>query len=179
MWAIPVKDAGIFTGLEYQLKNGIFLAQPTFDSFTVFQIKDKISNEEWIIYGTLDNFIASCATCCGAGAVPMPGIAGIALNIAPCEVVDLTDTNGDPYMIFGLPTLGAGENYFPYGSRNNVAFTSSSPTGYASVAALLTFLNTNWVPYTWTADGDEITLTATGGSIDDSLCVAVAPITPS
>jgi hypothetical protein len=180
MWAIPVKDSGIFTGLEFQLKNGIFLDQPTFDSFTVFQIKDKLSDNQWIIYGSREtNFTASCATCCGAAAVPMPGIAGVALNIAPCEVVNLTDDNGDPYMVFGLPTLESGETYFPYGSLDNVALTSASAGGYANVAALLSFLNTNWTPYVWTADADEITLTATGGELDASLCVSVIAITPS
>jgi hypothetical protein len=173
MWAIPIKDSGIFTGLEFQLKNGIFLDQPTFDSFTVFQIKDEFSDNQWIIYGSVNDLTNSCATCCGVAAVPMPGISGIALDFAPCEVVNLTDDNGDPYMVFGLPTLGAGEVYFPYGSLDNVEFTTADPDGYADVAALLSFLNTNWTPYVWTADADEITLTATGGDLDASLCVSV------
>ena len=65
---------GIFTGLDFELKEGNYLAQPTFDSFSVFRIRDKISNNYWIIYGTKADLIASCSTCCdGSTPIPMPG----------------------------------------------------------------------------------------------------------
>ena len=180
MWAIPVKDAGVFTGCEFQLKNGIFLNQPTFDSFTVFQIKDKLADEQWIIYGTRTDFINSCATCCGASAVPMPGISpAFGERIAPCELMDLTNDSEQPYMLFGLPSLQGSERYYPVGSRNNVGYTQASANGYSSISDLLTFLNANFTPYTWTVSADNLTLTATGGSIGDSLCISVIGITPS
>lgn len=180
MWAIPIKDSGIFTGLDFELKNGTYLAQPSFDSFTVFQIKDKLSNDQWVIYGSKADFMNSCATCCDSATVPMPGVSttGI-LRVAPCETVNLTDASGNPYMVFGLPTLSGLQRYYPVGSRNNVKYAGASASGYTSVALLLAFLNANWTPYVWTASVDGLTLTATGGAADDSLCISVIPFLAS
>lgn len=180
-WAIPVKDAGIFTGLEYQLKEGDYLAQPSFDSFSVFRIRAVASPNYWIVYGTKADLIASCSTCCdSATPIAMPGISPVfAIRIAPCQTMDITNDAGTPYMNFGIPTLGAGQRYFPYGSRNNVSLTPASSTGYTSVTTLLAFLNANWTPYVWTASVDNLTLIATGGSLNDQLCVNVISILPS
>lgn len=180
MWAIPIKDSGIFTGLDFELKNGIYLAQPTFDSFTVFQIKDKFTNDQWVIYGSKTDYLNSCATCCGSATVPMPGVSMTGVSrIAPCTTVNLTDANGNPYMVFGLPTLSGAQKYYPVGSRNNVQYTQASANGYATVALLLAFLNANWTPYVWTASVDGLTLIATGGAADDSLCISVIPFLAS
>lgn len=183
-WAIPIKDSGIFTGLDFELKAGTFTDEPTFDSFTVFRIRDKFSDNYWIINGTKADLIASCSTCCdGATPIPMPGVSSSAEStfdgvlIAPCQEMDILNDDGDPYMVFGLPSLDlASSRYFPYGSRNNVELTAASATGYSTVSALLSFLNTNWTPYVWTASDDELTLTATGGDEGDSLCVEIFPI---
>lgn len=180
MWAIPIKDSGIFTGCDFQLKAGKYLAQPSFDSFTVFRIEDKFTIDYWIIYGTKDDLTTSCNTCCGDDTIPMPHVDDeIIVRIAPTEVIDLTDTNGNPYMQFGIPTLGIGERYFPYGSLNNVALPPASSSGYTTVTALLTFLNTNWTGFTWTATSDNITLTATGGSEGGVLGVNIFAMIPS
>lgn len=179
-WAIPIKDAGIFTGLDFEYKKGIYLPQPTYDSFTVFRITDTKSTFEWFIYGIRENLITSCATCCDGTPVLMPGISpDFTIRIAPCEVVDISDDNGDPYMVFGIPTLGMGETYFPYGSLDNVAFATANPAGYATLGALITFLNASWTPYVWTVSGDGLTLVATGGDLGANLCVSVIAILPS
>lgn len=182
MWAIPIKDAGIFTGCDFELKAGKFLLQPSFDSFTVFRIEDKFINDYWIVYGTIDDLTTSCNTCCAPDGtnVPMPHITDeIIIRIAPTEVVDLINDSGTPYMQFGLPSLGVGERYFPYGSLNNVALPPASSSGYTTVAALLVFLNASWTPYVWTATSDQITLTATGGSANAVLGVNIFALTPS
>lgn len=180
-WGIPVKDSGIFTGLDFEYKKGDYLLQPSYDSIPVFRITDTKSTFEWFIYGTKADLIASCSTCCdGSTPIPMPGTSpNFAIRIAPCQVVNLTNGIGNPYMFFAIPTLAAGEKYYPYGSRNNVAFPSASPNGYSTINALLAFMNANWTPYTWTVSGDNITLTGTGGAANDTLCVSVIGILPS
>lgn len=183
-WGIPVKDSGIFTELDFELKIKVdsdidYTTQPTVDSFPVFRIRDKNSYNEWMIYGTKDDLLNSCATCCAGDPVPMPGTTdGFSLRIAPCQAIDITNTNGTPYGIFGLPTLGAGQSYFPYGTYNNVNLATASASGYANKTALLSFLNSEWTPFVWTSDaGDD--LFATGGDLGDSLCVNVVAITAS
>lgn len=184
-WAIPQKNFGVFSGFNFEYKVKVnayvdYTAQPTYDSFTVFRIRDTKSLNEWIIYGTQEDLITSCATCCDGDPVPMPGISpSFLLSIAPCQLVDIVNGGGTPYGVFGLPTLGAGQNYFPYGGHNNVGYPSANANGYSTVAALLVFLNANFTPYVWTVTADNLTLIATGGSLDDLLCINVVAVTPS
>ena len=132
-----------------------------------------------MVAGTKNDFFNACATCCNTDGTPMPYLNGLNIRVAPCQTVDITDVNGNPYMVFGIPTIIGGQNYFPYGIHNNVPFTLADPNGYSSLGNLLTFLNTNWTPYVWTLSADNYTLIATGGTLDDSLCVSVIAITPS
>lgn len=189
-WAVPVKDAGIFTVLEFiptEDNYQVPVTQPTYDSFRVVRARDKFSGYAWWIYGTEDDFVTSCSTCCDETPTPMPGDDVFPILIAPCQdFCEITNDDGDFQAIFGLPSLSAGKVYFPYGSYNNVALTTASTSGYANVAALLSFLNTNWTnlgspsqTITWTATADNLTLIATGGNDGDSICVSVIAITPS
>lgn len=179
-WAIPIKDSGIFTQLEFELKvkvdsNLSFINPPTFDSFSVFRIRDKNSYNEWMIYGTKDDFIKSCQTCCGSSAIAMPGTDPLfRLRSAPCQIIDLVNGAGVPYSIFSLPNLTGGEKYYPFGSYNNVQLPLADPNGYANKISLFSFLAINWGPFLW-SDNNDI-LIATGGNIGDSLCVSVMPI---
>ncbi len=180
MWAIPIKDSGIFTGCDFELKLGRFEEKPSFDSFTVFRIEDKLTNDYWIVYGIKDDLTTSCNTCCGDDAIPMPHVDDeIIIRIAPTEVLDITDDNGDPYMVFGIPTLLVGEKYFPYGSLNNVALPSATSGGYSTIGDLLSFLNGTWTDFVWSASGDGLTLLATGGTEGDILGVNIFALTPS
>lgn len=178
-WAIPVKDHGIFSDLDFEYKADRFLAQPTYDSFSVFRIRDTKSSSEWMIYGVQQDLILSCQTCCDGVPVPMPMPAGGQLMFAPCQPVYLTNANGTPYMVFGIPSLGAGQTYFPYGSFNNVAYPTASSAGYSTIAALLVYLNANFSPYVWTVSTDGLTLFATGGAIGNVPCVSIIAINPS
>lgn len=179
-WAVPCKDHGIFTRLDFKIASGQDLVQPSYDSFSVFRIRDTKSSYEWMIYGNQQDLIEACASCCGTEdpiAMPMP--TGGQLMFAPCQPVYLTNTAGTPYMVFGIPSLGAGQTYFPYGSRNNVVYPTASSAGYTTVVALLVFLNANFTPYVWTTSSDNLTLFATGGAIGDVPCVSVIAINPS
>ena len=183
MWAIPIKDAGIFTGCDFELQAGEFLAKPSFDSFTVFRIEDKLTNDYWIVYGTKDDLTTSCNTCCDPDVtppVPMPHVdSEIIIRIAPTEELDITNDSGDTYMTFGIPSLAAGERYFPYGSLNNVALPPASSSGYTTTTTLLAFLNSTWTGFVWTKTSDDLTLIATGGSEGDLLGVNIFALTPS
>jgi len=179
-WAVPVKDYGVFTTLDYILAVGENAAAPTFDSFLVVRVRDKLSGNTWWVYGTKDDFIASCSTCCDSPAIPMPGTQdGFVIRIQPCEILCLQNDLGAFYSRWGLPSLAAGQRYFPFGSYNNLPLFPGAATGYATVAALLAFLNTRWTPFVWTASADNLTLTATGGSEGSSLCVTIIALTPS
>lgn len=180
-WAVPVKDNGIFTTLSYIPANQNYPNPPTFDSFKVFRVRDKLSSYTWWIYGTNNDFVNSCATCCGSGAVPMPGtVVNPSLRIQPCDTLCIQDANGNFYSVWGLPTLSAGQTYFPYGSHNNIPFVGGVAHGYGTISALLSFLNANWTGFVWTNPGtDGLTLLSTGGSLNDQICVTVIALTPS
>lgn len=179
-WAVPVKDAGIFTTLDYIVAAGANAAQPTFDSFLVVRVRDKLSGNSWWIYGTKTDFITSCSTCCDSPAIPMPGTSGtFVIRIEPCQDICLTNIAGAYYTIWGLPTLLPGQTYFAFGSYNNAPLYPGAGNGYPTVTALLAFLNLRWTPFVWTASLDNLTLFATGGALNGSLCVTIVALTPS
>lgn len=193
-WAVPVKDGGIFTTLNYLLV-AQYPNQPTYDSFPVFRVRDKLSGYFWYAYGTHDDFVNSCSTCCGSGAILMPHTTdGYVINIAPCSTVGsewgyAVNAQGQLYMTWALPTLTGLETYYPYGAYNNVAFPSASPSGYTTPEALLTYLNTEWtnfgspnVTVTWSLSADGLTLfsTFTSGAVrGDQICVVISNILSS
>ncbi len=64
-WCSPVKDEGIFNQLQFRLAVGDNLAKPTYDSFLVQRVRDKLSNNTWWIFvNTSNDFLNSCNTCC-------------------------------------------------------------------------------------------------------------------
>ena len=189
-WGVPVKNTGMFTTIQWILRNGSDYDQPTFDSFLVQRVRDKLTNYTWWIYvENGNNFKNSCNTCCGADVVPMPGVDGSFMpQIAPCQqVCDIVNGGGQYQAIFGLPVLPVGQKYFPYGSYNNVKlFSNASGSGYSTISALLSYMNANSVnigspavTITWTASGDGLTLIGTGFNKYDEICVVVESIVPS
>jgi len=184
-WMEPVKDDGIFSTLEPILATGGDSSQPTVDSLLATRVIDKLSETTWHIYtpGGYTDFVNSCNTCCQSPWVPMPGTDGTFLQrIAPCQILcEITNDSGQYVMYFGIPSLAAGQAYFPYGTYNNTYLAAASPTGYTTIAALLAFLNGSWnvgsPPITWTASTDGLTLISTGGSLYDQLCVVVTAVT--
>jgi hypothetical protein len=179
-WAVPVKDSGIFTTLDFILATGDNVNPPTFDSFLTTVIRDKLSGNNWWVYGTETDFITSCSTCCDSPSIPMPGTSGtFVIRVQPCQDICVVDAQGDYQTVWGLPSLGAGQSYFPFGSYNNAPLFPGAGNGYSTVSALLAFLNSKWTPFVWTASADNLTLFATGGALGDSLCVTIIALTPS
>lgn len=189
-WMVPIKDAGVFSVLE-PVPVAYSPTPPTYDSFPVMRVRDKLSQSTWWVYGTQDDFVNSCSTCCDDATIPMPHTAdpGFAINIAPCDDLCITNTLGQYYSVFALPILSGTETYFPYGSYNNAPLTGATGVGYSTPAALLTFLNSIWhtvsspaVTIVWSLSPDNITLIATmtsGASLGDTLCVVISNILAS
>lgn len=185
-WAVPIKDAGIFTTIEFIpfAEGDDQFHPPTYDSFAVMRVRDKLSGYTWWVYGTRDNFVNSCSTCCGSAPIPMPGtITDPAIVIAPCDQLCIRNALGQYFSVTALPTLVGSEVYFPYGSHNNLAFPAASGSGYSTPSLLLAFLNANWtnvgspnVTFVWSLSPDNMTLIATGGNLGDTVCVVISTV---
>ena len=182
-WCTPVSDSGIFNQLEFRLVLGDNTNIPTFDSFLVQRIRDKLSNYTWWIYVTSSlDFSNSANTVSTQAYVPMPGTTpgSFVPVIAACQILSAISLS-NPLIggIYGLPSLLSGQQYYAIGSYNNVAL-SSSGVGYSTTTALLSYLNSNWTNvgtpignFVWTLTADSITLIATGGFLGDNLCVNI------
>ena len=198
VWAVPVKDHGVFTGLTFVFKKGPFATTPpSYDSKTAFRIWDKITEElEWYVLGSRTDFFTSCSTCCASinsSYVPMPGVnsdgtPNLVWRIAPIiELGDMTDGSGNMISYWGIPTLNTGYNYFPYGSYNNIAFPDAPTTGFSTPAALLAWVQANCSSVgspavstlTWSLQSESSgigSLKAVGGNVGDTLGLSVVAV---
>lgn len=181
-WAIPTKDNGIFTGWWYQpasTETGSAIAQPTYDSFQVLRIRDKISDYTWWIAATLTQYTGACNTCCGDDFTPIPPFAPPV--IAPCQLIcDAINDDGNYFVVFAATDLGAGEEYIVNGSFDNEAISEFSASDLDN---LITELNTNFTdvgdaspPYEiiWTRNGNTIIGTLQNGQGQGSnLCLLI------
>lgn len=181
-WCTPVNDFGIFQQLQFRLALGENALAPTFDSFLVQRIKDKLSNFTWWIYvKTSSDFANSANTVSTQASIPMPGVDG-SFNpvIATSQILcSLSHSNKSIGGVFGLPVISTGQKYYANGSYNNTPFPSYVP-GFSDVPTLLAYLNSNWTNignpstnFTWSVSGDNITLIATGGNAGDLLSVNI------
>lgn len=181
-WATPTKDNGIFTGWWYQpafTETGDAIAQPSFDSFQVLRVRDKMSDYTWWLKATLAQYTNACNTCCGGDYAPITYTVPV---IAPCQqICDAINQAGNYFVVFAAPTLGVGQNYVVNGAFNNVKvnqFTASTLNN------LVTALNANFnnvgdsspgIGITWTANGNSIIGTLAGGQGNgSSLCLNIA-----
>lgn len=191
-WATPVKDFGIFTSLKFTPQTDEFgnaVPVPSFDSFSVFRVRDKLkSNDWWYIVGDIDNFYASCQTCCGDDFQPMPctpnydaspGGDGCPPLVVPCQqICDSTNPDGDFISIFAAPALGAGQHYQGDAAYNNEELDEITA---ANINDLITQMNTHWgtvgspaATFVWTHTG--LTITGTGGFDGDEICVLIQAV---
>ncbi len=182
-WAVPVAS-GVFSGFNFDATEPDSTDAPDAQAFHVVRISSQNSANVWWLLGTSTDYAAVSEEieCCAdsSPAVVMPTDPP---SIAPCQVI-CADEDGVYTAVIGLPTLAEGEAYFPFGYFNGTALTAASGSGYASVGALLTFLNASWLEgaltNTWAVTEDSLTLTntldantATGA---DVLCAAVVVI---
>jgi hypothetical protein len=179
-WATPVNDDGIFTSLKFEPQKdeyGNAIPAPSYLSFNTFRVRDKISSDRWYIVGTIEDFYASCQTCCGDAFVPMPCTVPI---VPVCQAIcDSTNEAGDYISIFGVPPLLDDNCYNAAGSFNGTPFPELNE---ASLTALVSAMNSQWnhggvvspptvLSYTQTGAGTEVIVT--GGAVGDVVCLVI------
>lgn len=182
-WAVPVTD-GIVSSFQYIPTSPNDLVKPDPQAIHVVRISSSKTRDDWYVVGNSlqYQFASKDAECCESPAFTMPSSTP---NVVPCQNI-CSNAAGAFIAYLGLPTLGAGQAYFPQGYLNGVALTGASAAGYATTGALLTFLNANWLngnlAATWAVSGDSLTLTNTLSGGDDNdpdvLCAQVFVITP-
>jgi hypothetical protein len=149
-YAVPVKDNGLLRGFKYVSAT----SAPTPDSFIVTRAKDRITSETYVINATRANLEAATN---GATVAP---------NTMPVIVPDdyaCRNAAGNYVWTWQAPTKAGSEEYKAYVLLNNVQAVAALSAGHVSVAAMVTWLNTNYAAAgTWAnPSGNLITLTST------------------
>lgn len=182
-WMTPVQDYGIVSILQAIPAIGENVNQPTSDSISVVRVRDKYKPHwTWWIVSSLEDYYNACAACCGDSPVPIP--TPDLPVIIPCQTVcDSTNADGDYIAVFGIPDLPSGMSFLGHAIINDEALTDA--TG-SDAASLLTSINTNWgtiaspsESIVWTKSADGLTLTGTGFSKDDAVCVVIETVDTS
>lgn len=192
-WAVPVTEGVVGTGFNYVPTTPNDTTKPDAQAFHVVRISSNASANWWYIVGVSTNgtngYIEASndAECCAADPAQMPTDVP---NLAGCQFICSTDSNGNYVAYFGLPTLqGSLTRYFPYGYLNGEALTEASAAGYSTLNALIAFLNSNWnvgggspaasISWSFTPDGLTLIATETNGTGEDYICAQVIAINPS
>lgn len=184
-WAVPITDYGICTNLFFQPAVGDYPpgTPPTPDSLLVLRIRDKYKpNFTWWVICTIEQYYASCQTCCADDFIPIPD--PTLPIIIPCQSVCESQNISNQYIsVNGIPELGAGQEYVGYARVNGEELTDASG---ATATLLLTDINSKWGTISspsesivWTKSSDNLTLIGTGFSEGDVVCVLIEAITPS
>ena len=195
VWAIPV-NSGVYAGwrlLAYNPSNPVEAVAPTVSSIACCQVNSTISSDWFVVLGTSSAYITAAN---GGSALPIvwPNLSHTKALLPACQVLNTTDANGKYVATLGVPSIGFGENWFPFGNWNGFNLPAATANGYANMTTLLAFLNTattnsgtatnpvyagGWaIVGTWTSTGDFLTLiaTQTAGSGTDVLCANVIGI---
>ncbi len=193
-WAVPVDDSGVLSGIDFIPCSPTDEVPPTPNSFhCVLIVSRNFRGREntWIFgrstfigtgspieYGYVQ--ASSDVECCAANPRQMPlPTAQISPQITMC----LWDENGAYFANWGLPKLNGNQRYYPYGFYNNdrnIRLTGQTATGYATTAALVTYLNTQWGAYgTFTFANNQLKFVQTGGTGETNIALTVSVVNPS
>lgn len=181
-WAEPTTIGGAVNG--YKIVKGDArdnYAKPTTDSIRVQRVFNTVNNYTyWLAVDDAAEeslFVDRCNACCGATPVmPTVTIPAPIVEQMPCPNVP----NGTPTYTFefAIPanpnTLKIALNNFTFNAVAGTPTPTAPPTGYASAAAILTWVQANWAAYgTWSLvnSSKELQLVSTttvsaGGTID-------------
>lgn len=151
-WATPVKDGGIVRGWKYTTTSGVTI--PTPDSFKVTKIEDRLNAETYVVaadQSAVEGAAAGDTLASNTIPVPIPE-SNVCINAA-----------GNYVHIWQAPTKTGSQEYKANVLVDNVQAVAPLSTGHASVAAMVTWLNTNYsAAGTWaTPSGTLVTLTST------------------
>jgi len=154
-WAVPTIQGGIQSGWSFEKVS----TAPSVDSVKVLRVYDKKAlTTYWLALdpstGSENDFIDRCNACCGTTPVmPDVTISPVLVEECPCA-----DADGNYIYVWPLPYNPNTLNISIEGSSFNGVAGTPAPAagGYATPAALLTFLNTavtGWDAYgTWTLE---------------------------
>lgn len=192
-WAKPIND-NVVAGFDYIPCAPTDVVPPSAQSFHVFRLTNRFGNDVWYVNGITTGAAtgspssagyiqaAADAECCSATPRSLSFVVPV---LAPCQRMCEFDANNNYFGEFAFPTLTGNLRYYAYGYYNNVLLPAGTATGYASKAALITFLNSgNWGAIgTWTFDAatnaNSLKVTQTGGSGANVLCVSIITVNPS
>lgn len=159
VWFVPNIKNGVFTGYNRVRSS----TKPTTDSVKTVEVKDNNTGlVTWVLINdnqTETELTERCAACCGdvtaTDAVTIPAV--IIEEAACCEVPEQACEYNFLSPVAALPV---GKAYSASGSKEGVAFTPAVPAaGFASLALLVAWANTNWVAYgTFSVSGQTVKL---------------------
>jgi hypothetical protein len=192
-WAVPIND-GVVAGFKFLPYNAavggvnnpipVSATNPigaTAQSFAVFKLSLNYPGgyDYMVVLGTVAQYNAAAAGGAALPLIPVPNQAG-------CQTLcNQNNTTGLYFGNLGIPNSLIGQNLYPYGYFNGVALPAAAVAGYASPAALLTFLNTSvtgWAAVgTWTLSADNRTaiVTESAGPGTDVLCAQIVIVNQS
>lgn len=167
-WRVPVTGKGVHTSYKWVLIGDGSVTKPTADSVKVLHIKNNVTHlDHWIALtdgGSVTLWNDRCGACCGT-VTPMPVV------VIPDVIAEETacpDADGNRNFFAITQALAAGQIYQASATIDGVALLATPPEGFASLAALETWADTNWAPSTTAISGTKVTLTsatATTGSL--------------
>jgi hypothetical protein len=164
-WRVPVSVDGVHTGFKY-VADG---PKPSDDSVKVLRIKDVQNNE--LYYAAIPDAstaqaYADAVNSSAASPVSMPAVS---LPVIYSEEAAVKDSNGNYVYFTYTQALAAAQVYVLSGSKNGKALPAAPDAGFADLASLKTWADSNWnTSYTMTVAGTKVTITAndaTSGSV--------------
>lgn len=150
-WATPVKDGWIMRGYKYTTTIGTVSA-PTVDSFKVTKVEDRLNGTTYVL-------VADQSAIEGASDGDT-----LAPNTVPVIIPDgyvCVNTAGNYVWTWQAPTKTGSQEYKANVLVDGVQAVAPLSTGHASVAAMVTWLNSNYSSAgTWTnPSGNLVVLT--------------------
>lgn len=156
-WRTPYVREGLKTGYHYINAS---LAKPSDDSTKVIRLKDIRSNEFY--YAVIPDTADASAYANAANSLPSSPVAMPAVTM-PFEFIAeaaCKDVSGNYNYFTYTQALVGNQVYLAYASKNGTLLTAPQDQGFASLAAFLTWAQTNWTAYTVTVTGTQVNLAA-------------------
>lgn len=150
MWA-TAQNTPYFQGFRYQVGT-----QPTLQSLSVFKLTNTITGDYYMVLGSVAAYSAACAACCSTSPAPTLVLSTLP-SIPTCQSTCTTDgTNYDAFFAVQFPLTGTGKYVSRVELNGGLVNQQTYATGSASIAALVSYLNTNASQAgTWSNPQDE------------------------
>lgn len=155
-WRIPIVSKGVLVGYNFRAS----ATKPTPDSIKTIRVRDKVNSLTFYVAiadnGTAELFTDACNACCDEVA-PLATVAFPDILIEEQGCID--DDGNYSYFATVLTPPPAGAVYKLSGSVNGAALPAAPAEGFATLADLATWADTNW------STGDLDGVTIVGGKV--------------